>query len=160
VDTILHQQARLTPVQCIAKISMMLVFTLLFISKSLHAEPPRPKDAADTSKVVVTEEYFKTPEKKTALFDSSGKQLSTQQMVEFIKNELIKLNEQITAIVQKAAPDSSSAMTASDVDVMKLFIIKGKLESMEKTLDEWTKQWESEMNSKDAAPAISPKSKP
>jgi len=149
VEAILHHQARLTQVRCIAKISMMLVFTLLFISKSLHAEPP----AADTSKVIVTEEYFKTPEKKSALFDSSGRQLNTQQMVDFLKNELRKLNQQITSLLLKAAPDSSSSTTADDVDVMKLFIIKGKLESMEKTLDEWTKQREEEITSQKTAPS-------
>ncbi len=157
VDTIFQQQTRVVPVRGAARLSAVLALNLFFLIMPLFAEPLRPKGAADTSKVVVSEEYFKTPEKKSALFDSSGRQLSTQQMVEFLKNELIKLNEQITTIVQKASPDSSGPTAANDVDVMKLFIIKGKLESMEKTLDEWTKQWEIEINTTDAPPANAPK---
>ena len=170
MDTIFLQQTKAFSVRRNALLSAMVVFIFLFLSNSLYAQSTRPKGSkaqsahtkgtADTSKVVVTEKYFETPEKKSALLDSSGRQLSTQQMVDFLKNELKKLNEQINAIVQKAAPDSTSASNANDVDVMKLFIIKGKLESMEKTLDEWTKQREKEMNPPQAAPpAISPKGK-
>jgi hypothetical protein len=99
---------------------------------------------ADTSKVVVSESYWDGEEKKSALFDSSGRQLSTQQMVDFLKNELFRLNGQINAIVHKSTPDSKGNYGVDEVDAMKLAIIKGKLESMEKMLDEWTKQrdWE------------------
>jgi hypothetical protein len=163
------------PVRGAVALSMMIVFIFLFVSNSLSAQSTRTKGAAnsskaqstqtkavaDTSKVVVTEEYFETSEKKSALFDSSGRQLSTQQMVDFLKNELKKLNEQITTIVQKAAPDSGTASSADDVDVMKLFIIKGKLESMEKTLDEWMKQREMEVNvNQSKLPQNSQKGKP
>jgi hypothetical protein len=136
---------------------------MLFISigNSLYAQSTASKKAletskplkgvADTSKVIVSEEYFKESENKSALFDSSGRQLSTQQMVDFLKSELKKLNIQINTIGHKAAPDSSNDSNANDIDVMKLFIIKGKLESMEKTLDEWTQQRDRE-NSPDPSP--------
>jgi hypothetical protein len=134
--------------------AVIAIFSILSNTAS-YAQSPRTKGPADTSKVVVTEEYWNS-EKKSALFDSSGRQLSTQQMVDFLKNELKKLNEQITTLVQRASPDSSKSTTASDVDVMKLFIIKGKLESMEKTLDEWISQRDLEQNASGRAPAASP----
>jgi hypothetical protein len=114
------------------------------------------KGVADTSKVVVTEDYFESPEKKSALSDSSGKQLSTQQMVDFLKNELRKLKEEINTIVQKTAPDTEIDSGANDVEVMKLFIIKGKLESMEKMLDEWTKQRTLEVSAPKENSTVSP----
>ncbi len=132
---------------------IFIVMALPLMPKQLsQAQTAAKKAIADTSKVIVTDGYFKTPEKKSALFDSSGRQLNTQQMVDFIKSELRKLNEEINIIVKKAVPDSANTADttntaeANDVDVMRLFIIKGKLESMEKTLDEWTKLNESEIN--------------
>ena len=124
--------------------SVLISIGSFFVENSWSAQPNKARGAADTSKVVVSDEYWKTAEKKSALYDSSGRQLSTQQMVNFLKSELKKLNEQVNEIVKKAAPDSGGVSKANDVDVMKLFIIKGKLESMEKTLDEWTKQSELE----------------
>jgi hypothetical protein len=160
MDTVILQHIRVAPVRGNVVLSAMIIFILLIICTSSYAQSTRKKSAADTSKVVVTEQYWNSPEKKSALFDSSGRQLSTQQMVDFLKNELKKLNEQINTLVQKAAPDSGSASTADEVDVMKLFIIKGKLESLEKTLDEWMKQRELELRPQQADPSEkSPKGK-
>ena len=157
VENFIQQQMRALPILGTAMLPIAAAI-ILFISmgSSLYAQSTPPKDAtevakppkgvADTSKVVVTEEYLNDPEKKTVLFDSSGRQLSTQQMVDFLKSELKKLNVQINTIGHKASPDSSNDSNANDIDVMKLFIIKGKLESMEKTLDEWTMQRDKEMN--------------
>jgi hypothetical protein len=98
------------------------------------------KEEADTSKIVVPDEYWKAPEKKTPLFDSTGRQLSARQMVNFIKTEYAKLNQEITDLNSKMFPDSAAASTTDDADVEHLFILKGKIESLEKSLDEWNKR--------------------
>ena len=67
-------------------------------------------------------------------------------MVDFLKNELFRLNGQINAIVHKSTPDTKGNYRVDEVDAMKLAIIKGKLESMEKMLDEWTKQRDFEIS--------------
>lgn len=135
----------------------------IFIGISLGAQQVPSKDTsnetkglADTSKVIITDDYFEGQEKKSALFDSSGRQLSAQQMVDFLKNELGKLKDQINTIVLKTTPDTEVDSGANDVEVMKLFIIKGKLESMEKMLDEWTKQRTLEVSAPEENPSPSP----
>jgi hypothetical protein len=149
------------------RFALFIAAALLFLSFTAQsfgapATPPKntPTQAydgeADTSKVIVSDDYFDGSEKKSALFDSSGRQLSAQQMVNFLKNELGKLNEQINAIVQKSGPDTPNASEANDVDVMKLVIIKGKLESMEKMLDEWTKQRSLETPASEESSAAAP----
>lgn len=169
MDKIFYRQTRIAPARGITLLSTLAV-SILFVCNTALAQPSRQhgktdtqstrsKDIADTSTVVVTEDYWKTSKKKAALHDSSGKQLSTQQMVDFLKNELKKLNDQINSIVQKAGPDSATSSSPNDVDVMRLFIIKGKLESMENMLDEWMKQREIEMNLlQEDSPEDAPKS--
>jgi hypothetical protein len=165
VEKNLKQRRRTMPIHGRGTILFLSAAFLLFCFPASFGAPPNPpKNAptdsnnleADTSKVVVSDDYFEGSEKKSALFDSSGRQLSTQQMVDFLKNELGKLNEQITAIVQRSGPDTQSASEVNDVDVMKLVIIKGKLESMEKMLDEWTKQRTQEASSSEESPAVPP----
>jgi hypothetical protein len=169
VEKIIQQHTSALPILGTAMFPIAAAM-ILFVSlgNSLHAQSTSSKTAsenskplkgvADTSKVIVSDEYFKESENKSALFDSSGRQLSTQQMVDFLKSELKKLNIQINAIGHKADSDSSNDSNANDIDVMKLFIIKGKLESMEKTLDEWTQQRDRE-SSPDPPPNSTPNQK-
>jgi hypothetical protein len=144
-----------TSIRCRVFVLSLISFLSLAALPMAAGKSVAKKEEADTSKIVVPDEYWKDPAKKPPLFDSTGRQLSARQMVNYIKSEYIKLNQEITELNSKMFPDSASASTTDDADVEHLFILKGKIEYLEKSLDEWNKRIDIETNTgkKDSIPS-------
>jgi hypothetical protein len=117
---------------------LVMGYFLLAIFTPAHGQTTNQRRSGITAKV--NNEYSTqttTAMKRSSNANFSDANLSAQIMIDFFKNENNKLKKEINDLIEKTNASSARPLSAIETDIMRIAILKSKIDYLEVAVKKW-----------------------